>query len=80
EWRVALEYIASPAAFTQSRLLQCSSVWELVTPYLKNRFDKTRPKAFDQTIESYRDQIAIEWSKRFPDIAPPRIDPVLGCE
>jgi CRISPR-associated protein Csb2 len=78
EWRVALEDIATPAAFAgSSHLLGCSSVWESVTPYLKSRFDKRRPRILEGEIESYRQQIAIEWKRRFPDAPLPSIDPML---
>jgi CRISPR-associated protein Csb2 len=76
EWRVALEDIASPASFQNSRLLQDSVVWESATPYLKSRFDKVRPRTFDQTIESYREQIVTEWMRRFPQITPPGVEPL----
>jgi CRISPR-associated protein Csb2 len=58
EWRVALEDIAPPGSFQESPLLQDSRVWQSTTPYLKTRFDKVRPKTFDQTIGTYRAQIA----------------------
>jgi CRISPR-associated protein Csb2 len=76
EWRVALENIEAPSNFSESRVLQGSRVWMPATPYLKSRFDKTRPRAFDQIIESYRDQIAKEWGRRFPDIPTPSVDPL----
>ena len=76
EWRIALEDIAPPTSFRESRLLQCSPIWESVTPYLKNRFDKVRPRTFDQAVESYGRQIAMEWVRRFPKVSPPRIEPL----
>jgi CRISPR-associated protein Csb2 len=77
EWRVALEDIAAPGLFRQSLLLRDSVSWESVTPYLKPRFDKVRPRTFDQTIETYREQIAMEWTRRFPNEAPPRVEPLV---
>lgn len=78
EWRVALEDIAAPIAFAaSSRLLRRASVWESVTPYLKNRFDKRRPKNSEAMIETYCQQIAVEWKRRFPDRPPPRVEPLL---
>jgi CRISPR-associated protein Csb2 len=78
EWRVALEDIAAPSAFANSsRLLRRASVWESVTPYLKSRFDKRRPRTLEATIETYRRQIVVEWERRFPTTPPPGIEPVL---
>lgn len=77
EWRVALDDIAPPASFRESRLLQSSSIWQSTTPYLKNRFDKVRPKTFEETIGTYREQIAIEWTRRFPNLPPPRVVPLV---
>jgi CRISPR-associated protein Csb2 len=78
EWRVALEDIASPSAFAgSSMLLRQARVWESVTPYLKSRFDKQRPKSFSDLIESYSDQIGMEWRRRFPLIPAPNIEPML---
>jgi CRISPR-associated protein Csb2 len=77
EWRVALEDIAPPASFHESRLVQDSLIWESATPYLKSRFDKVRPRTFDQTIGSYREQIAIEWVRRFPKVPPPQVEPLV---
>ncbi len=78
EWRVALEDIASPAVFAgSSRLLKQTRVWESVTPYLKNRFDKRRPKSFSAMVETYSEQIITEWKRRFPDIPALNVEPML---
>jgi CRISPR-associated protein Csb2 len=77
EWRVALEDIASPFAFAQSRLLKPSTIWDSATPYLKTRFDKQRPKSFEVLIETYREQIAGEWRRRFPGVPGPSIEALL---
>jgi CRISPR-associated protein Csb2 len=77
EWRVALEDIAAPEAFPESRLLQPSSIWKSVTPYLKSRFDKVRPRTFDQAIQTYREQITMEWIRRYPNISPPQVAPLV---
>jgi len=73
EWRVALEDIAPPTSFQESWLLQCSPIWKSVTPYLKNRFDKVRPRNFEEMLNSYRDQISTEWTRRHPNILPPHV-------
>ena len=78
EWRVALEGIDAPVAFADSsRLLQRASVWQSATPYLKSRFDKRNPRTPEATINSYRQQIAMEWKRRFPNILRPTIEPLL---
>lgn len=78
EWRLALEDIAAPTAFSGSgRLLGQARVWLSVTPYLKNRFDRQRPRTFDAVIETYREQIVAEWNRRLPDMPSPRVEPLL---
>jgi CRISPR-associated protein Csb2 len=75
EWRVALEDIAAPASFADSsRLLRRARTWVSVTPYLKNRFDKKRPKTLQKVVETYRDQIVSEWRRRYPDAPVPMVD------
>jgi CRISPR-associated protein Csb2 len=78
EWRVALEGIEAPVAFADSsRLLRRASVWESATPYLKSRFDKRSPRNPEAAIETYRQQIATDWRRRFPDVPEPNIEPLL---
>jgi CRISPR-associated protein Csb2 len=79
EWRLALEDIASPASFCESLLLQSSSVWVSATPYLKIRFDRKRPRTLDETIESYREQIVFEWTRRLPNLSPPNVEPLFDA-
>jgi CRISPR-associated protein Csb2 len=75
EWRLALEAIAEPHAFADSPLLGSSETWTSATPYLKPRFDASRPQSFEQRVNSYRNQIVHEWTRRFADVAPPGIEP-----
>jgi CRISPR-associated protein Csb2 len=70
EWRLALEDIAAPEAFATSGLLRPSCTWRSVTPLLKARFDKTRPRSFGALVESYRQQIDRELTRRFPGLPP----------
>jgi CRISPR-associated protein Csb2 len=78
EWRVALEDIAGPAAFADSsRLLRRARAWVSVTPYLKSRFDKKRPKTFQDLVETYREQIISEWKRRYPDAPVPTVEPCV---
>lgn len=78
EWRVALESVAVPADFANaSRLLRCASIWEAVTPCLKSRFDKRRPKTFEALVETYRVQLLTEWQNRYPDKPVPSIEPMI---
>src|SRR6185312_14676622 len=78
EWRLALEDIAAPEAFHEvSGLLRPARAWRSVTPLLKNRFDKIRPRGFDALVESYRKQVVGEWAKRFPGSLPPEVSPVV---
>jgi CRISPR-associated protein Csb2 len=67
----------APATFAgSSRLLKQARVWESV-PYLKNRFDKRRPKSFSALVASYSMQITTEWRRRFPDVPAPDVEPML---
>jgi CRISPR-associated protein Csb2 len=78
EWRLALEEIAAPSAFHDvSGLLRPAQRWRSATPLLKNRFDKERPRAFEALVDSYRRHIVEEWTKRFPDLSPPNIEPLV---
>jgi CRISPR-associated protein Csb2 len=71
EWWLALEDIAAPEAFAGlSGLLRPSCTWHSVTPLLKARFDKTRPRSFGALVESYRQQIDRELTRRFPGLPP----------
>ena len=80
EWRLALEDIAAPKAFHDvSGLLRPAHTWRSVTPLLKSRFDKERPRAFEALVESYRSQIIEEWAKRFPGLPPPRVEPLVDA-
>jgi CRISPR-associated protein Csb2 len=80
EWRLALEDIAAPEAFHDvSGLLRPSHTWCSVTPLLKSRFDKERPRGFEALVESYRGQIVEEWAKRFPGWPPPSIKPLVDA-
>ncbi len=54
EWRLALEEIAAPNMFLESRLVGPSKVWTTVTPYLKPRFDKQPARTPQDLVESYR--------------------------
>ncbi|MBF0561783.1 MAG: type I-U CRISPR-associated protein Cas5/Cas6 [Alphaproteobacteria bacterium] len=76
EWRVALEGIASPKAFSSSPLLGAARTWRSVTPYLKPRFDKRRPDRFDALVDNYRAQIRMEWKRRFIEVPLPVIEPM----
>lgn len=76
EWRLAFEEIAEPGKFCQSRLLGTSKIWRSVTPYLKPRFDKQPARTPQDLVESYRKQIELEWSRRFPGIHPPSISAI----
>jgi CRISPR-associated protein Csb2 len=80
EWRVALEDIAEPEAFSSSLLLGSSRVWISATPYLKNRFDKRRPTDFEALLDTYRKQLAFEWKQRFPNIPPPAVEPLTDSD
>jgi CRISPR-associated protein Csb2 len=78
EWRLALEDIAAPEAFHDvSGLLRPSHTWRSVTPLLKSRFGKTRPRTFEALVESYRGQIIEEWAKRFPGRPQPKVEPLV---
>lgn len=78
EWRLALEDIAEPEAFhSASGLLRPSRTWRSVTPLLKSRFDKEKPRGFEARVESYRRQIFDEWAKRFPDPPPRSVEPIV---
>ena len=50
-----------------------------VTPLLKSRFDKQRPRAFEALVESYRSQIIEEWAKRFPGLPLPSVEPLVDA-
>jgi CRISPR-associated protein Csb2 len=77
EWRVALEDITAPAAFLDASLLiRKAQIWRSVTPYLKARFDKRRPKDFHALVATYRDQILGEWNRRFPELPVPQVEPL----
>jgi CRISPR-associated protein Csb2 len=76
EWRVALEDIAAHDVFCDSSILDRARLWISVTPYLKSRFDKRRPKEFAELVDSYRSQIIREWQRRFPSEAAPAISPL----
>ncbi len=81
EWRLALEDIAAPEAFHDvSGLLRPAHSWRSVTPLLKSRFDKERPRAFESLVESYRSQIVEEWAKRFPGWPPPSVEPLADTQ
>ncbi|MBK8211898.1 MAG: type I-U CRISPR-associated protein Cas5/Cas6 [Rhodospirillales bacterium] len=73
EWRVALEDIAAPEAFFDSALMRPARIWQSVTPYLKPRFDKRSPASFEALVESYDQQIATEWQRRFPGMLAPEV-------
>ena len=76
EWRVALEDIGAPPAFSSSRLLGPARTWLSVTPYLKPRFDKLRPRGFEALVDSYRVQIVAEWKRRFAGAPLPVVLPM----
>jgi len=77
EWRVALDEIAAPQAFGSSPLFGKASCWVSVTPLLKARFDKKPPPTFEALVGTYRDQIQLEWRKRFPNEPVPEIEPIV---
>jgi CRISPR-associated protein Csb2 len=79
EWRVALEDIAVPAAFADSRLLGPSRIWKSATPYLKPRLDRRRPRSFEEAVGTYRKQLTVEWARRFPGTAAPDVEPLLDA-
>jgi CRISPR-associated protein Csb2 len=80
EWRLALEDIAAPEAFHNvSGLLRPARAWRSVTPLLKSRFDKEKPRAFEALAESYRGQIVEEWAKRFPGRPSPTVKPIVDA-
>jgi len=76
EWRLALEGIGSPQAFSMSSLLGSARTWISVTPLLKSRFDKRRPAGFEALVKSYQAQIEIEWKRRSTDIPAPVVQPL----
>lgn len=79
EWRLALEDIDAPEAFSEaSPLLRRSKRWHSVTPLFKARFDKLPPLTFVDLIQSYRGQIMGEWRQRFPGRPDPKIEPVTS--
>jgi CRISPR-associated protein Csb2 len=81
EWRLALEDITAPEAFHHvSGLLRPAHTWRSVTPLLKSRFDKARPRAFEALVESYRGQIIREWANRFPRLPQPIVEPLLDAQ
>jgi CRISPR-associated protein Csb2 len=80
EWRLALEDIAVPEDFHDvSGLLRPAHSWRSVTPLLKSRFDKERPRVFEALAESYRGQIVEEWAKRFPGWPLPSVEPLVDA-
>src|SRR6185437_1289861 len=77
KWRVALEGVARPQEFAgDSALLAVACDWESASPYLKPKFDRTRPRNWQEKVASYRGRIIEEWERRFPGIPAPEVEPL----
>lgn len=75
EWRIALEGIARPQEFAgDSALLAVACDWESASPYLKPKFDRTRPRDWQEKVASYRRRIIEEWERRFPGTPAPEVE------
>lgn len=75
-WPVSLESVGR-ASDVESSLLGSSKRWVSVTPLLKSRYDKRRPRDLRETIASYRAQVERECRGRVPPVPLPDVAPVL---